>query len=478
MSQSVKEARRQQTQAEVKRLTKAVKSWFDRRVELDTDEKTKLYRAQYDSQLNAVFNEVNGAAGIIAADLDKLVLADTKLGDVYTRCAQTDRRLVWLWRVFNFFSEKFDQREDPKLGETLRAADEVVWSCYSPFFQNPTTAAKREPPPLPYIGTEYSPAAVRRDQTPGSLLKKGKDFDPLQRYLDRLPIPILQLPPNAVTAPWTLVLIGHEVGHFIQPLVQQDPSYLVTFSTALESAVARAKGDKKEQQRWKNWAPEVFADWYSVVCMGPWALWVMAQFEIQDEPTMLVERSSYPSPLARLALLAELTDRYLPTEGAKMFDDLGLKEMAARYPKARDLTFVKEVATAVVESLPDEGKLENLLSFRKVEFEAKGEVEKRAARLLAGNAGVIQKDLRMARLIAAGSARAWSEIMKLPDLADRQAAMDKLPQALTDMIACAPPGKRAAPKPARADQNPGNELAKALGEIVESETVEPSIPLD
>jgi hypothetical protein len=476
MCESVKAARREQTQKEVKRLTLEVSSWFERRKTFDTDPKTNQYRGQYDSQLKAVINEVNGAVNIISAELNALVLPELTLGDVYAKCAQTDRRLVWLWRVFNFFREKFDQRDDPAFGEILRAADEVVWSCYSPFFQNQSTSAKREPPPLPYIATEYSPAAVRRDQTPGSLLKKGKDFDPLQKYLAQLPIPILQLPPSAITAAWTLVLIGHEVGHFIQPLIKQDPSYLGTFSTSIEHAVAQAGGNNKEQQRWKNWAPEVFADWYSVVCMGQWALWVMAQFEIQDASTMLVERGAYPSPVARLALLAEITDWYLPGEGSKMLARLGVKpkEIAANHPEARDLVFVEEVAKAVVQPLPDNlGKLDDLLTFRKEEFEGKGEVEVRSTRLLEGRPGDANKHLRKARLIAASSASAWSRIMQMENPDARQTGIEKLSRALKDIVACAPPGTRAAPARGATAQNPGDALARTLDEIVESEVTVP-----
>ena len=190
---------------------------------------------------------------------------------------------------------------------------------------------------------------------------------------------------------------------------------------------------------------------------------------------MLVERSSYPSPLARLALLAEITDAYLPGKGSKMLDDLGLKPkaIAANHPEARDLVFVEEVAKTVVQPLPDNlGKLEDLLAFRKEEFEAKGEVEKRSAGLLAKKPGEVNKDLRRARLIAASTSRAWSEIMKMTDQVARQAAIEDLPRALKDIIACAPPGKRAAPVRAAAGQHPGDELAKALDEIVDSEAAD------
>ena len=60
------------------------------------------------------------------------------------------------------------------------------------------------------------------------------------------------------------------------------------------------------QQRWREWSPEIFADWYSVLTMGQWALWAMAQFELQAQTDMLKPRRSYPSALARLHLLAQL----------------------------------------------------------------------------------------------------------------------------------------------------------------------------
>jgi hypothetical protein len=202
----------------------------------------------------------------------------------------------------------------------------------------------------------------------------------------------------------------------------------------------------------------------------------MAQFEIQDDPTMLVERGAYPSPVARLALLAEITDLYLPGEGTKMLAHLGLKpkEIAAKHPEARDLAFVEEVAKAVVQPLPDKlGKLEVLLSFRKEEFAAKGEVETRSAALLNGTSGDADRHVRKARLIAASSARAWSEIMQMADPGERQTGIENLARTLQDILACAPPDKRAAPARAATEQNPGTQLAQTLDDILESEVTEP-----
>jgi hypothetical protein len=38
--------------------------------------------------------------------------------------------------VWDYFREKLDQRDDANLKPTLEAADEVLWSCYHPYFQD------------------------------------------------------------------------------------------------------------------------------------------------------------------------------------------------------------------------------------------------------------------------------------------------------------------------------------------------------
>jgi hypothetical protein len=159
MCSSIKGARILQTEREVHRLIGEVKLWFDKRVEADTDPDTGIYRAQYDSQLKAIFGEINGAASIISQNLMTETTSAGTIEDVYAKCAGADFQIVWLWRVFNFFREKFDQRDDPSLKKALAAADEVIWSCYRPFFQNSKTSTLREPQPLPFIDAQYSPSA-------------------------------------------------------------------------------------------------------------------------------------------------------------------------------------------------------------------------------------------------------------------------------------------------------------------------------
>lgn len=171
MFERMKESRRIQAKIEIKRFLDTVEDWKKRRTKDDEDSD---YRGQHNSQIKAITEELNGAAKIIETEISDLDLKSLSLGEVYAKCTQTERRSVWLWRVFEFFRSKFDQRDDEKLKPILQAADEVVWSCYKPFFQN--SGIKIEPAPLPFIGEDYSPSALRKDRMPGSLYKQGGQY--------------------------------------------------------------------------------------------------------------------------------------------------------------------------------------------------------------------------------------------------------------------------------------------------------------
>ncbi len=434
MFERMKESRRIQAKIEIKRFLDTVEDWKERRTNDDND-----YHGQHNSQIKAITEELNGAAKIIETEINNLNLKSLSLGEVYAKCTQTERRSVWLWRVFEFFRSKFDQRDDEKLKPILQAADEVVWSCYKPFFQN--SGIKIEPAPLPFIGEDYSPSALRKDRMPGSLYKQGDDFAPLKEYLDQLPIPILQLPPNIVTSHWVLVLIGHEVGHFIQPLISED--YEDTFREVLAKAVKDVGGDEDMQQRWREWAPEVFADWYSVLTMGQWALWTMAQFEFQAQTNMLKPRRNYPSALARLCLLAQLVDSYVPNEGTRILQNYGIMlNQFNEKDKTDELKIISSIAKAVCQSFPHQlGDPKKILDFQTNEYEAKGRIEKYADKLLANKRPETDKRLNTARYIASSAAQAWSKAIN-DTSSDMRIVNENIKECLTDIVKSAPDGKR------------------------------------
>ena len=121
MFERMKESRRIQAKIELRRFSETVSDWQDRRT---TDDPGN--HGQHDSQIKAVTEQVDGAAQIIRAEIDGLDLKALSLGEVYAKCYQTERRVVWLWRVFEFFRSKFDQRDHERFKLLLQAADEVV----------------------------------------------------------------------------------------------------------------------------------------------------------------------------------------------------------------------------------------------------------------------------------------------------------------------------------------------------------------
>jgi hypothetical protein len=137
MCDSIKEMRREQTLRELDRLCAELECWRARRVDDDTDPNGQ-YRGQYETQLSAIVDEVKGAAGILGTEIQKVSLAQD-IGNVYAACETNDRRIVWLWRAWEFFRRKFDQRDDPALRAVLRAA-EPHWGagCRLPWLRRPT----------------------------------------------------------------------------------------------------------------------------------------------------------------------------------------------------------------------------------------------------------------------------------------------------------------------------------------------------
>ncbi|HEX5270944.1 MAG TPA: hypothetical protein VFW33_10670 [Gemmataceae bacterium] len=480
MCDLIKEARRQQTLRELTRLGAELKEWHERRRGVDRAD-NGVYRGQYESQLAAVVGEVGGAACRLCAEVERLPAAQSP-GDFYAACARHDRQVIWLWRAWDFFRARFDQRDDPALRDALRAADEVVWSCYKPFFHK--TERTLPPAPLPYVEPRYSPMAFGYENT--ELLADdggARDNGPLADYFRRLPIPVLRLPTTVVTSPWALVLVGHEVGHFVQALVEPEAAYPGHFRRALERAVARAGGDDDEQQSWGAWSPEVFADWYCVLTMGPWALWALGQFERGGDAEMVTPRGAYPSPLARLVLIAALAKRVgLSGTGRLLRQLLDARRLATESAESRrDVRLAARVAAWVAaEPLPGDlgapGTLPQLLTFRAADYwppfpdgvaardgRADGPVAEWAAVLRGDEERPPKQELRAARLVAAAAARAWREIVQLTGAEREKAVRAYDERAYATMIACYEPTRRGEEQvaPAR-DEEPGARLAGLL----------------
>lgn len=292
------EYRRWQTLREADRLAKDVDCWLTRRKN-DTDVSGHLGR--YDTQLAVISREVLDAVARVRS------LAEGDSGDPRPRaelCTEYnlhDQRLVWVRRAWSYFREKLDQRDDETLKPVLEAADEVSWSTYSSFFGvvNRTTL----PAPIPYIENDYVPSALRTGQRHVLMRQPGAAKGALEKYFASLPVPLLRLPPSVVTAPWSLALICHEIGHLLQEHVAPQFAFFTEFAELLSSIVEDAGGCSDDRARWSAWSQETFADLSLVSAAGPWAVWVIAPWVLAGEATMREPVENYPPPLTRLILL-------------------------------------------------------------------------------------------------------------------------------------------------------------------------------
>jgi len=452
-----KDARRNQALAEIDSLKSELDEWHARWTAADRHDDGSP-RGQYQTQLGAVYSEVGGTAQILRSDLISLDVSGDA-GDVYGKCALAERQIIWLWRVWYFFRDKFEQRDDRRFSDILSAADEVVWSCYRPFFQLPWLKQLRQPAPLPYVEPDFSPAVLRRDQKQ-VLDRKDRDFLLVRKAFSDLPVPILKIPITSINNPWALVLIGHEVGHVVEPLLEAD--FRDTFREALRSAIRRAGEKEDDQETWGGWADEIFADLYSILTMGQWAVWAMTQFETAEAAVMMERRFLYPSPLVRLALMTALARHY----GLEL--DSPVADAAASDEVKRDLGYVGPVVDAIT-ALPQILQLVGALPFSKSSYETKklagnaGEVEQWSQHLLGKSNSPVSGMLRSARMVVAGAAHAWSETVFAEGPNRPKDGGEGLRQnAIAKIKASAAPGVRSAVAPTAPKREPGRALFGVL----------------
>jgi hypothetical protein len=449
-----KESRRQQSLLEVDALSAELEHWYEDWTQRDVHGDGTL-RGQYRTQLQAVYSEVKAAAAALRQQIASTSVAG-HAGDVYSAFSRTEREILWLWRVWYFFRDKFEQRADSRFRDILRAADEVVWSCHRPFFPARVSQVPL-PAPLPYIKADFSPSALRQDQRQ-ALDRKDSDFLVVKEAFRDLPVPILALPITVVRNPWALVLIGHEAGHILEPFIA--PDFNATFSAAVMRGADKADCSEEDQEVWGGWSDEIFADVYSVLTMGPWAVWAIAQFEAGDDESMGKRRFVYPAPCVRLRLIAELASRF---------------GMSAEMPPApahlpeetmRDDACVATVANEIV-SLSAIKSLASALDFSRQLYEPRdelgrvGEVEQWKRHL--GNEKAAQPAVglvRTARIAAAGTAKAWSETVFTNDSEETRTALREL--SICRIAVAGPKGVRSALSIARPAAEPGQSLLRTV----------------
>jgi len=376
-------------------LRDEIKKWIELR------EKRDLQR-QYVTQLKTLRIQIEYLLAQVERELESISAGDGPLS-VYARCRVVDKRILWIRRLWTYFQSKFDQRDDEKLKRVLRAADDIVWSCYAQPYR--VLKIQNQPSqPLPFITPVYSPYAIPRDEPPQDL-RSDVDAEFLGAMLQQMPIPVVGIPAQSIEEPWMLAFLAHEVGHHVQ-FDLRNGAMIDSFSDML-----LAKGG----QRWRPWGKELFADLYSLLMIGHWALWALADLVWSDPASMLDDTNSrYPCALVRLVFMSSVADK-LGLNGSKGLRGLIPAELLDHGPvliKSRD---IRETAR-----VPD-GELSKLCEFHPEDFKEYQGVAYLWGEALAGRGSVAaKKSLRSARLVLSGGVRAWAEICELTDEKERE----------------------------------------------------------
>jgi hypothetical protein len=415
---------------------------------------------QHETQLNTLEGVLIGA---LVRLQDALISVDLQVatGKLYSTCRIFEQRIVWVGRVWDYFREKFDQRDDDRLGPLLAAADEVIWSCYAGVFKAASAREpqiKQGPAPLPFVDLRYSPHSIPRADPP-SELKFGIDAPFVREFLQQLPIPLVALPNSCINDPWWLVSLGHEVGHHVQYDLLPDWQLVESFGEDIGRAVTSAQTDSVDSQiveRWKAWGREIFADLFSIYCMGPWALWIVNEAELSDDSAMIKNKTLYPAPITRLTLMRhalkalELADdtidqavRGLVGDNASASSSLDfgtLPETGAAADEREatirlDLKLAPTVAAALVNACAGiAGPLKELCDWDKSEFEPYETVFTFAADFLKAGKPKPIRDLKGARLYASAAIAAWVAVSAMPDPAQRDEGRAKLVEKVVPVI--------------------------------------------
>ena len=424
---AISEERINQTRRGLAGLRNEINTWSDLREHSDE-------QRQYATQLSTLRTQLLYLLGEVQRESGKLSGRDG-VRTVYARCRVIDQRLLWIRRLWTYFQSKFDQRYDDKLKDLLKAADEVVWSCYAQPFRV-LGKVERPPQPLPFVTQVYSPYAIPREEPPQDL-RSDVDADFLATMLSAMPIPVVGIPSQSLDEPWRLAYLAHEIGHQVQ-FDFQSGALINSFGDTLLRAGGR---------RWQLWNKELFADVFSLFMIGQWAIWALAELIWTDAAGMLDGTNPrYPCPLIRLMFMAKVADELglngsVALRGLRPADLLEqgpvlIKKIDVRDAVKDDLLQVAAVATAAANAEVEAGlKLSTLCEFDPTEFQSPDGTAHLWGEALAGRVGMANdKSLRSSRLVVSGAVRAWAEICDCPDANERDNRRDSLREILPGKI--------------------------------------------
>ncbi len=389
--------------------------------------------------------------GHMAAELDDIAAA-AAVGEVYARCLAVDRHLAWHGRLWAYFREKWDQRDDPHVAPVLASADEIVWSTYAPPFR--LLGLPVGPPPLPYMEAELSPHAVPRSRPPGQL-RPSEEL--LCKTIARMPVAVIGIPELCTANPWWLIVLPHEVGHQLAYEID-DGKLPARVASLVTTAASSAPGGGRDAE-WPGWAHELFADGFAAAMVGSAHLWAIAELEQGDAGRLVRRSANYPPPLVRHAVTTELlrgvgppADKALPPMPAAV-DVAALRLEPGDRERVEALLEATPFVAAALAGKPTMGELNlrELAAPHRSRLARDGRVGRWKRRLSGSKDARPEAKIEAPRLAAVGAVAEWVETMAEPDGERRRDRAERLRQRMLSVVPrCREPGVRAAGAGARA----------------------------
>ena len=271
----------------------------------------------------------------------------------------------------------------------------------------------------------------------------------------------MRLPPWIVASPWWLVYVAHEVGHF----VQTDLRLIRWFAAGVRTAASRSgELTSSDLDKWSKWGEEIFADAFSIMMMGPWAVLGILEAEWSRPDQMVKRTSEYPSPVIRLALMRSCARKVAHNLGETWFDplsELDLDAIAATPAAKRDWTAVDPISDFVLGPMRDSlGTLQDLCDVQAGIFTQGGKVSQ-LSQIIEQRGAPVDRHLDCPRQLASASLQAWARARSSAAItAERRA---NLAERTTEYIAkSGPPGTRALLMPSVKIEHMGADLLTRL----------------
>lgn len=430
------ELRVEQSSDELERVAMSFRLWLRRRRGADPE-------GRYGSQLSAIERVIETALGVLGDELAGLRAGGSPAGTVYERCRAIDTQLVFVRRVWSYYSEKWDQRDRRELSDVLAAADELVWSCYAPPLERAGDASGAAP--LPYLVDDCSAFAIAGVQVPAALRPSDRL---LCEALEELPVGLIGLPWICVSRPWWLVVVAHEVGHQILYAIERG-----AVAGRVEELVADALDDEGAAgpaEAWRAWASEIVADAFALAMVGSAHAWALTELQAGGDQWLAAESlGSYPPPLVRQALAGRILSALgLPLERAV---PLVLIPRLAELDLSGDersrvewlLAAVPALAAGLCRIEIAAGKtLPELTGWDPLAHGQTGSGWWRD-QFAAVAAPTAEGSADAARLACAGAVGRWVEIAAVADKEERAHGMESLRERVLDVLpGCGPAGER------------------------------------